>query len=69
MYGLIQTLIRRPLSFSRFSIAGGSGNCSASHSKSHHWNSFIQKQSKWNTCSGTRRSLIPSMKVFTVFSS
>ncbi len=49
MYGLIQTLIRRPFSFSRRRMPRGSGNWSASHSKSHHWNSFIQKQSKWKT--------------------
>ena len=69
MYGLIQTQIRSPRAFSRSSMPSGSGKTRGSHSKSHQWNSRIQKQSKWNTCSGRSRSAMPSMKLVTVSSS
>lgn len=69
MYGLIHTLIRRPLSLSRASMPSGSGNTSGSHRKSHHWYSRIQKQSKWNTDSGMPRSAMPSTNEVTVASS
>lgn len=69
MYGLIQTQIRSPLSFSRASIPSGSGNTRGSHRKSHQLNSRIQKQSKWKTDSGSSRSRMPSMKEVTVSSS
>ena len=52
MYGLIQTQMRRPCSFSRASMPSGSGKTSGSQTKSHHWYSRIQKQSKWKTLSG-----------------
>src|SRR6476659_2721084 len=68
MYGLIQTQTFSPLAFSRLSIAGGSGKVLRSHSKSHQWRSFIQKQSKWNTFSGMPRAAIPSTNSLTVFS-
>lgn len=69
MYGLIHTQMCRPLSFSRVSMAAGSGNTRGSHSKSHQLNSRIQKQSKWKTESGSSRSRMPSMKEVTVASS
>jgi hypothetical protein len=69
MYGLIHTQIRRPLALSRASIPAGSGNVSGSHSKSHQWNSRIQKVSKWNTESGSPRSAMPSTMDVTVASS
>lgn len=50
-------------------MPSGSGNVRGSHSKSTHWYSRIQKQSKWNTDSGRSRSAMPSMKPFTVCSS
>ena len=50
-------------------MASGSGKVRGSHSKSHQWNSRIQKQSKWNTDSGRSRSAMPSMNVVTVASS
>ena len=46
-----------------------SGNASESHSKSHQWNSLIQKQSKWNTDSGISRSAMPLDEAVTVASS
>ena len=69
MYGLIQTQIFRPRSFSRASMPSDPGRSRASHSKSHQWNSRIQKQSKWKTFSGRLRSAMPSMNVVTVSSS
>ncbi|TWH26132.1 hypothetical protein L600_000700000110 [Isoptericola variabilis J7] len=69
MYGLIHTHTLRPRSCSRASMPSGSGNVRGSHSKSHHWYSRIQKQSKWKTLSGRSRSAMPSMKLVTVFSS
>lgn len=69
MYGLIHTLTCRPFAFSRASIPSGSGNTRGSQVKSHHWNSRIQKQSKWKTDSGSSRSRMPSMKEVTVSSS
>ena len=61
--------MRRPLDFSLESIASGSGKPRASHSKSHHWNSRIQKQSKWKTERGSSRRCISSMKCVAVASS
>jgi hypothetical protein len=50
-------------------MPSGSGKTRASHSKSHHWNSRIQKQSKWNTLMGMSRAAISSTKAVTVSSS
>ena len=51
-------------------MPGGSGNASGSHSKSHQWNSRIQKQSKWKTLSsGISLSAIRSTNAVTVSSS
>ncbi|RPK47770.1 hypothetical protein EES40_09830 [Streptomyces sp. ADI93-02] len=69
MYGLIQTQIFRPLFLSRAIMPSGSGKTAGSHSKSHHWYSRIQKQSKWKTLSGIPRSAMPSTKEVTVASS
>ena len=46
-----------------------SGKHFLSHSKSHQWNSCIQKQSKWNTLSGIFLFSIPSIKDVVVSSS
>src|SRR5699024_8505736 len=46
IYGLIQTHMLRTLAFSRSNITCGSVKLSLSHSKLHHSNSFMQKQSK-----------------------
>ena len=70
MYGLIHTQICRPRSLAAgASMPSGSGKVAGSHSKSHQWNSRIQKQSKWNTDSGRSRSAIPSTNAVTVSSS
>ncbi len=69
MYGLIQTHTCRSRSCSRVSSPSGSGNVPGSHTKSDQWNRRIQKQSKWNTDSGSPRSAIPSMNDMTVDSS
>ncbi len=53
----------------RFSMPAGSGNTLLSHRKSLQWNSFIQKQSKWNVLSGIPLSSMPSTKLMTVSSS
>ncbi|MGX1254533.1 hypothetical protein RKD48_007044 [Streptomyces ambofaciens] len=50
-------------------MPSGSGKTSGSHSKSHHWYSRIQKQSKWKTESGMPRSAMPSTNFVTVRSS
>jgi hypothetical protein len=50
-------------------MADGSGKVRLSQVKSHHWNSRIRKQSKWNTDSGRSRLAMPSTKPVTVSSS
>ena len=50
-------------------MASGSGKPRGSQAKSHHWNSRIQKQSKWKTDSGSSRRAISSMKCVAVASS
>jgi hypothetical protein len=50
-------------------MPSGSGKTRASHSKSHQLNSRIQKQSKWNTDTGSSRRDISSRNDVTVPSS
>jgi hypothetical protein len=69
MYGLIHMLTRRPRSISRAGMPAGSGNVFGSHSRSDHWYSRIQKQSKWKTENGISRSAMPSTNDATVSSS
>ncbi len=69
MYGLIQTQMCSPFWCNLESMPCGSGKASSSQRKLHQWCAFIQKQSKWKTCSGILRWAIPSMKLCTVFSS
>lgn len=69
MYGLIQTQTRRSLSCSLDSMPSGSGNTRESQTKSVQLNSRIQKQSKWNTDTGSSRAAISSMNELTVCSS
>ena len=59
---LIQTQMRRPVLLQpRAACLPGRGRSRGSQSKSHQWNSRIQKQSKWKTDSGRSRSAMPSM--------
>lgn len=69
MYGLIQTQIRRPCALSRASMPTGSGKTSGSQTKSLHWYSRIQKQSKWKTLSGISASAMRVTNRVTVASS
>jgi len=66
---LIHSETLRPRSRSLASWPSGSGNMRGSHVKSVHWNSRIQKQSKWNTDSGRSRAAIPSTNSVTLASS
>ncbi|CAM5658010.1 hypothetical protein SALBM135S_09216 [Streptomyces alboniger] len=50
-------------------MPAGSGKTSGSHSRSVHWYSRIQKQSKWKTERGMSRSAMPSTNEVTVSSS
>ena len=50
-------------------MPSGSGKVAGSQTKSHQWNSRIQKQSKWKTERGRPRSAMPSTKEVTVASS